>query len=79
MSHLKINRRDLVKLGVTVGIASALGAPIVKLVMSQSAQREVAAPSGARYIPIFCSACGSKCGLYFVRNGDAMYILPNPS
>jgi anaerobic selenocysteine-containing dehydrogenase len=79
VSHLKINRRDLVKLGVTVGIASALGAPIVKLVMSQSAQREVAAPSGARYIPIFCSACGSKCGLYFVRNGDAMYILPNPS
>jgi hypothetical protein len=45
-SHLKINRRDLVKLGVTVGLASALGAPIVKLAMSRSAQREVAAPRG---------------------------------
>ncbi|MGC9118246.1 MAG: molybdopterin-dependent oxidoreductase [Thermoproteus sp.] len=80
MSYLKINRRELVKLGVTIGVVSALGAPLAKIALSQTAQPiQKAGAAGPKYIPIYCGACGSKCGLYFVNSGDAMYIVPNPS
>ena len=65
------------KLGATIGLASALSGPVIRLVLSQGAQQTGAAQEAA-YIPIYCGACGSKCGLYFVRKGDLAYILPNP-
>ncbi|MEZ0247976.1 MAG: molybdopterin-dependent oxidoreductase [Thermoproteus sp.] len=59
---------------------SALSTPIVKIALSQTSATTstTGSSSSATYIPIFCSACGSKCGLYFVKDGDTMYIVPNP-
>lgn len=70
-----LSRRKFGKLVVTTALVSSSVAALKPLFEAKSAQ---VTQTGVEAVPITCAACGAACGLFFVRNGQRMYLLPNP-
>lgn len=75
----KINRRDALKLAATFAVTAGMASSLIGRVAlsSQRTAGDGVRQSAYSAVPVFCLACGSKCGLLFVRRGDGMYLLPN--
>ncbi|ABL78519.1 molybdopterin-containing oxidoreductase family protein [Thermofilum pendens] len=70
----ELTRRDAIKLGALLAIASSLNLPV----KVQRPSREVEASAATARIPVMCSMCAAGCGILLVKEGNGtVYVEPN--